>query len=256
MQISPLRAAAAVWLAACGLLLTLTALAQAAPSHKQKPAVSAVKPQAEAVSPNLIGHWPGDGNADDTAEGHNGILENGAKFAPGHFGKAFSFDGHSFVSIPFNVAFDFTPGDQFTVSAWVKPAALGTYQAIFVKAPAGGPWEWGIIIDPQNHFYTGRDAHDVAQSKTTIQPGHWYFVAVTYNNGALSLFVNGKLENQASGVSVGQSLGGIAMGHKGDTSLPKEDPDWYTGLIDDARLYNRALSAAEVALLFHGKEVR
>jgi hypothetical protein len=208
-----------------------------------------------AVSPNLVSRWPGEGNANDVVSGHNGILENGLGFAPGRFGKAFSFNGHQYVSIPFNAAFDFSPGDRFTVSAWVQPKAVGSYQAILVKAPPGGPWEWGIIIDPQNHFYTGRDAHDVAQSTTTIQKGKWYHVAVTYQSGALMMYVNGVLENQATGVSVGQSLGGLALGHKGDTELPKEDPDWFTGLIDEVRLYNRALTAPEIALLAHGQEV-
>ena len=206
-------------------------------------------------SPNLVSRWTGDGTARDVVGGHDGALEGGAGFAPGRSGEAFSLSGHQYVRIPFSQAFDFSPGDRFTVSAWVKPMAVGSYQAVVVKAPPGGPWEWGIIIDPRNHFYTGRDAHDVAQSKTVVQAGHWYQVAVTYQNGALMLYVNGVLENQASGVSVGQSLGGLALGHKGDTALPKEDPDWYTGLIDDVRLYNRALSALEIAQLFHGREV-
>lgn len=213
---------------------------------------AATTPAATAVRipVNLVGRWSGDGDAKDSANGHDGTMMLGAGFAPGRFGKAFSLNGSQFVRIPFDIAFDFTPVDQFTVSAWVKPAAKDKYQGVFIKAAPGGPWEWGIIIDPKNHFYTGRNAQDVALSKTTIEIGHWYHVAATYDNGAVKMYVNGALENQATGVSIGQSLGGIALGHKGDMALPKEDPDWFTGLIDEVRFYNRALPASEVQRIY------
>lgn len=237
------------WAIALALGLTLFPSSGHAARRRARPATAVPAPSPARLPVNLVGRWSGDGSAQDTVGGHNGSLV-GVKFAPGRFGQAFSFDGHAYVSIPFSLDFDFTPADRFTVSAWVKPAAVGTYQAIFVKDVPGGPWEWGIIIDPQNHFYTGKNANDVAQSKTTIKPGTWYHVAVTYDNGAVEMYVNGKLENQAKGVSIGQSLGGIALGHKGDKALPKEDPDWYKGLIDEVRLYNRALTASEIQALY------
>ncbi len=226
----------------------LPSLALAAPRRRlatKTPAPGATRPPV-----SLVGRWSGDGNAKDSANGHDGALMNGAGFAPGRFGKAFSLNGTQFVRIPFDIAFDFTPADQITVSAWVKPAAKDKYQGVFIKAAPGGPWEWGIIIDPKNHFYTGKNAQDVALSKTTIKPGQWYHVAATYDNGAVRMYVNGVLENQATGVTIGQSLGGVALGHKGDTALPKEDPDWFTGLIDEVRLYNRALPASEVQRIY------
>lgn len=237
------------WLAALALTVTLLP-SPALAARRQKPAVKKTVPAATRIPVNLVGRWSGDGNAKDSANGHDGTLMNGATFAPGRFGKAFSLNGSQFVRIPFDLAFDFSPADQITVSAWVKPAAKNKYQGVFIKAAPGGPWEWGIIIDPQNHFYTGKNAQDVALSKTTIDAGRWYHVVATYDKGAVKMYVNGVLENQATGVTIGQSLGGVALGHKGDRALSKEDPDWFTGLIDEVRLYNRALPASEVQRIY------
>src|SRR5262245_17110647 len=43
--------------------------------------------------PNVVSWWPGDGNANDIQRSNNGTLQNGAAFAPGYVGQAFSFDG-------------------------------------------------------------------------------------------------------------------------------------------------------------------
>ena len=236
-------------MAALALILTLLP-AQSFAARRRRPVATTPPVAAAQIPVDLVGRWSADGNAKDSANGHDGTLMNGATFAPGRFGQAFSLNGSQFVRIPFDLAFDFVPTDQFTVSAWVKPAAKDKYQGVLIKAAPGGPWEWGIIIDPKNHFYTGKNAQDVAVSKTTIEIGQWYHVAATYDNGTVKMYVNGVLENQATGVSIGQSLGGIALGHKGDTALPKEDPDWFTGLIDEVRLYNRALPASEIQRVY------
>jgi hypothetical protein len=48
----------------------------------------------------LVGWWPGDGSADDIQLSTNGTLVNGASFAPGLVGQAFSFDGvNAFVNV-------------------------------------------------------------------------------------------------------------------------------------------------------------
>ncbi len=211
---------------------------------------------APAVSPNLVSRWPGDGNARDVVSSHDGVPLGGVKFAPGVIKEAFSFNGSgAFVDIPFSINFDFAPGDRFTVAAWVQPQALGKYQALVVKATVGGDWDWGILLDPRNHFYTGHTAHDIAVSQTVVKPGVWYHVAVTYDNGAWVMYVNGVQEAQASGVPLSQSLGGLAFGHKGGQPAQTGDPDWFGGLLDDVHLYNRALTADEVKLLSQRREV-
>ena len=51
--------------------------------------------------PNLVSWWHAEGNANDSADGNNGTLQNGATFGTGRSGQAFSFDGvDDYVNVP------------------------------------------------------------------------------------------------------------------------------------------------------------
>ena len=201
--------------------------------------------------PNEIAHWTADGTS-ASISGVDPILLEGATYTDGVQGKAFHFDGSSqFAHIPFSSDFDIKPEGELSLSAWVRPEKVGSYQAIVIKVHEPGVWEWGIIIDPRNHFYAGHNAFDVAQSQTTIQPNHWYFVALTYDNGTYKVYVNGKLESQATGSKIPTSDGGLSIGRKGETPRPGDDPDWFAGSIDEIRFFNRALTDDEVLRLYH-----
>ena len=237
-----LRASIAVRAAASAFaVLTPVAGAVAAPRAAHKP----------VPKEGLVAYWPGDGNARDIAGKHDANPSPGMRYEPGKAGQCFLLDGKSaYAGVPFAPAFDLDPAGQFTISAWVRPETVGTYQAIFVKAATKGAWDYGIIIDRGGHFYSGRDANDVAQSKTVIAPGTWYHVAVTYDNGSFKTYVNGALEAEAANVKIGKSPSGLCIGHKGEISVAGEDPDWFQGDIDEVRFYSKALGAGDVQMLY------
>jgi len=73
---------------------------------------------------NMISWWPGDGNANDIQDSNNGTLQNGATFATGMVGQAFSFNStlNSGVVIPSSPALNAT--EAITIDAWVKPSSF------------------------------------------------------------------------------------------------------------------------------------
>ena len=72
---------------------------------------------------NMVSWWPGDENANDIQGNNNGTLQNGATFAAGKVGQAFSFDGvDDFVEVP--NAPDLNPTNQITIDAWYKPVSF------------------------------------------------------------------------------------------------------------------------------------
>jgi hypothetical protein len=82
--------------------------------------------------PGLVSWWPGEGNADDMADGNNGALRNGATFAAGRVGQAFSVDGiNDFVSFPDSGNLNIT--SSYTWNAWIDPVSLAGQPVMMSK---------------------------------------------------------------------------------------------------------------------------
>ena len=143
----------------------------------------------------------------------------------------------------------------YTLSAWVRPSAATAMSIVYWMDPAGS----NTAVSDQiringgkfEHYTTATGARTVTGS-TTVTAGNWYHVAaVASNNGLAQLYVNGVSEGTP--VAMGTlpaggnawSIGGSSSGGMG----------YFSGLIDEVRLYNRALSEAEVAVLASGQTV-
>ena len=208
-------------------------------------------PVCDPPPSGLVSWWAAEGNANDSFGTNNGMLAGGVIFTNGEVGQAFSFDGTSgYVTVPYSPSFDFAPAGQFTLEAWVKPAILSQDQAIAVKSPANGNWDWGLYVTPGNQFASGYNGAFAVTSVTTAQAGRWYHVAVTYANGNWTLFVNGAVEAQDSGLFITQSTGAFAIARKGGTASPSA-ANPLAGLVDEVSIYNRALLPGEIASIYN-----
>jgi uncharacterized repeat protein (TIGR01451 family) len=196
----------------------------------------------------LVGWWPANGAAVDIVSGNTGILNNGVSAnSTGFVGLAFAFDGvDDYVRIPNVQTFNFAPSEAFTLQAWVRPESIGNYQAIIVKSPTSGYWDWGLYLDPAGHFLAGHHDGGIVGS-TSASAGAWYHVSVVYQNGSWTLYVNGVKDAQASSLFITQSSGAIGFGRKGDSTVQS---DSYKGALDEVQLFNRSLSAGEIESAF------
>ena len=104
--------------------------------------------------PGLVAWWPGDGNANDIVGSHNGTLQNGATFAPGLVGQAFSFDGvDDFIQVLDSDLWAFGTKD-FTIDMWVNFASIkpdtiiGEPQAVFIgnDEGSGDQTKWAFLF--------------------------------------------------------------------------------------------------------------
>ena len=205
-------------------------------------------PCAVSAPSGLVSWWAGEGNADDLMGTNTGTFQNGATYAPGKVGYAFSFNGvNQSVNVPYNTNFNFSPSGQFSVEAWVIVNSITSYQAIAVKCPASDTWDWGVYIIPGGNFMVGSHNGFAVVSSITAQTGQWYNVCVTYNNASWQLFVNGLTAAQGSGVSILQSSGGLGIGCKGQSTVYY---DFLAGLVDEIQIYNRALTASEIQAIY------
>lgn len=228
--------------------------------------VLALATSASLVSANaggLVSYWPfdeGSGSvAHDAVNGIDGTV-SGAAWVDGKFGKALSFDGtDDYVNS--GAAVDNTVATGVTLEAWIRPAGrqnggiisndytLGNRKGydFFLWAPHD---TYGrLYIDFGNGTACGRTWWAIPDADWYNQ---WHHVAATWDGSTVKLHVDGSEVGTAALLSGNYSdptkdtlIGGINYG----ATLPYCP---FNGLIDEVRIWNRALSAEEVAALSVG----
>ena len=209
--------------------------------------------QSVTAPAGMISWWKAEGNALDSAGVNNGVVQGGAGYAAGEVGQAFSLDGSSgCVEIPD------APGlrpASLTVEAWVLLGSTSGLRTVFAKPVGAGPNDsytlWlsdgtlnGIVCD-----VTGCGAQLAA--RTPLSTGTWYHVAYTVHAGAQqqALYVNGvQVASGATTRSAGYDTQPLLLGRDTESGTPNY---FLQGCIDEAAIYNRALTPAEIASIYN-----
>ena len=172
--------------------------------------------------------------------GHNnsGSFSGAAWNTGGKFGGALSFDGvNDAASIADTASLNLSKG--MTLEAWVKPSAsMGKRTIIAKQHPTG--LSYGLY---SNTTSSGPAAEGpaTASSNTSLGTGTWKHVAATYDGTTLKLYVNGGLvASQATTANMSANAGPLGIGGHDFGG------DYFQGLIDEVRIYDRALSGPEV----------
>jgi len=171
---------------------------------------------------------------------------------PNGLGHALNFDGNFYVQIP--NAPDFNITDNITVAAWVSVDALTQdWQTMFCR----GDWSWRLhrndLTDYAAFHMSGLANGYGANGATTdiAVPKRWLHLVGTYKNGVGAfLYINGAVEASNSSVSGLINTSGsdpVTIGAQINSGQLRRQ---WQGQMDEVRLYNRALSAADVAELY------
>jgi hypothetical protein len=220
----------------------------------------------------LVALWAGEDNADDSVNGCNGQLVNGAGFAPGKIGQAFSLneDGGkgryysgNYVLIPAKPELNVGRGDGFTIAAWINPATITRQMSIveFDGSPGSsiaGVCFW-ISLPPStgtgpgciyaNIVESNGTFHDVASAPGLLKPNVWQQIAVTYDkaSGTTTLYLNGNaVTKEQVGSFTAKTDTDLLLGGRYFSTSASNPSDAFSGKLDEVGLYNRALSASEI----------
>ena len=222
---------------------------------------------ASASDPNLVGWWQFDEGAGtvavDSGGAHNGTI-SGPVWAAGHTGGALQFDGiNDYVAVPNAPELNIT-GD-ITIAAWVNffEGGLGydgSEKAIVTKCVGSGaynnPYDFrsSIAIEPElTMIRADGSMHEVFYSDKHISLNTWHHVVVRVENMVTNFYVDGNVTGKSAG---GPSLTNPPTGNNYPVLIgARNDGLYFKGLIDDVRLYNRALSASEIQMLYLGQEI-
>ncbi len=210
----------------------------------------------------LVGYWPLDKTPATIANDASGAGNHGTGMGnitisgaaptqfPNHYGR--SLDGASdYISVPDAASLDLS--DQMTLSVWVY---LKTHATQYILSKAPFPNNSGYALGSTSGQLLGQ-AWDSSGTAFTIQGGTiltntWTHLAATFQR-------NGQITGYVNGVPVGNIAAGANAIGTNDIPLVIGAAAWATnsygvnGFVDEARVYNRVLSATEIARLAAGK---
>jgi len=174
---------------------------------------------------------------------NNGELYN-ALWTTGKIGFALEFTGESYVTIPAPVGSPLELPEEFTIELWIKGEPRGDYLKIVNKGD-GFSNNYLFLGDPWNKVgFLVRDEADtthVGASFGEVLDNEWHHLAGTFTTTELKAYTDGVLQETTT-------TGWKALTAAGK---PVELADlWnvrYRGIIDEVRIYRRALSAEEIA---------
>jgi len=219
----------------------------------------------------LIGRWkfdefnPGYNTTPDwSVNEHEAFVEGSTFTSQGQFGNAFDFDGNDYIrppSVP-------NPGINWTIAAWVKPAAAsltGTH-VIAAKGISGNTDDTNMNCQLSLNNGRVRISYEYGEGNTVyresrdaLAPDSWMHIVGIRDdaNNSLDIYFYG-FENNGASSSVSQlsqaptgcTSGSFVIGRQGDSNS-----NYFYGTVDEVLLYNTALTSAEVSNLFNSYNV-
>jgi hypothetical protein len=199
------------------------------------------------VLSSAVGWWAGDGDATDRLGNHNGTFVGPVKYAPGMVNEAFSFDGvSSYVSIP--DAPDLNFSNQMTVEAWIYPYGhVGPYDPVVKKCDPSQQGGFSLEFQGDTILFWVDVNGWIPCYGPSIPNNQWSHVAGTYDGQYIRIYVNA--QEVGSGTRVSGSINPVSspVFIATDTALVSRH---FYGLIDEATLYNTALSASHIQSIY------
>ncbi|UCG55668.1 MAG: hypothetical protein JSU70_12455 [Phycisphaerales bacterium] len=196
------------------------------------------------TDPNLVGWWPFDEGAGDTAHdlsasGNDGTLVGSPAWVTGRIGGALEFFDTDWVDCGNPPELAIT--GPITIACWVNPSGFVGRQS-FVARDASYVFkvhEGGLLA------FTTPGILDHQSASTVLQAGKWQHVAITFlpsqATGAV-FYLNGVETDRMASSAMNAGTGPFRMG-------TNQWSETYDGLIDDVRVYDRILTADEVKAL-------
>ena len=176
----------------------------------------------------------------------DGTLPSGGTLAGGQLTLATA--SSQYASLPAGIVGSLS---NFTIVAWVRPSSTTNWSRIF---DFGSNPTTNMFLTPQNGgdgrvrfaiTTNGGGTEEQINCNSTMSAGVWYQVAVTLNGSTGILYLNGLPVGTNNTMTLRpSSLGSTANNYLGRSQYP--DP-YFDGVMDEFRIYNAALSSAEIA---------
>jgi hypothetical protein len=209
-----------------------------------------------ALDPSSLKSYAGTGTSfyDLSGNSNHGAV-NGAMLASDRFGNlnsAYLFNGSSnFITVSYNQIFDLP--NSFTLSVWINTTNVNLSQRIIDKCTEGKSNDWLVDLSPNPtdlkkiRCIAGGAVRNLPHSNPSItQNNTWNLVTITYDRQNIKFYINGNIDNVLPLVTATPtSKNNVRIG-----ASPSGGEEFYfSGKLDDIRIYNRALTQQEITYL-------
>jgi hypothetical protein len=222
----------------------------APPDHPSPSPETATRHQNGSLQP--IGWWKLDEGKGTVAKDsssaenpHDGNLVNGPSWIKTDQSESLQFNGNQYVSLGNILQGSYT---EISIACWVKHQRSG-WQNIVERGSWGSPDGIGLLMEWQGSSVSFGHYEQGVKSNANVQDGRWHHVVGTLrpsgSDFVYSIYVDGKLDNTCTNPwGLGTTSNGWAIG-------ARYNGTWgYHGLINDVRIYDRALSTSEVQAIY------
>jgi surface protein/predicted outer membrane repeat protein len=216
------------------------------------------------ITDNLVAYYTFENNASDISNNGYDATVNGIEYntTSGKFGTAISFKNEGDVATISNIngSTPIPSGDENrTITFWANPSNITDYGYMFGYGASADKQRFTVMHREANLHnsslgFSGYSAEVV--TSTSMVANTWQHVAVTYDGNNITLYLNGTAINTTSvGVLNTNNTQPFNIGtsHTGGETTGS---NIYEGLLDDFRIYNKALSPDDIATIYnHNKAI-
>ena len=212
-----------------------------------------------ATTPNAaIALWAFDNNANDSAGSNHGTTHGNPTYVAGKLGQAISLDGDDYVDCGNPAELDFATGD-WSICAWINTTQSDDTFTIFANGgdnSGGIRYTLGIGEEGPDGVVTLTTDDDTTKiqaiSSTLVNDDRWHHVVGLRAGNTTQVYVDGVLDGTNT-LPVGYDLSGTSQ-HNAYVGAITDNSDatgntlekFFVGTLDDVRIYNYALSPAEI----------